>query len=156
MISLGYDYAAYDRRLITERNAGWLTPAFYVVLDTIARLHRAGKTSPTNAHIVVESGASLATVKRAKRTGRERGLLDVAPNFEMIGNLRRQQANTYALRTPTGPVSVKPRAAQRELPIQRKDKKEAYRGGLARTTETLAAIAARRTEAIFAKKGASH
>jgi hypothetical protein len=67
-------------------------------------------------------------VKRAKRVARERELLDVEPRFDVVNNLRRQQANSYTLRTPTGPISVKPRGAQRELPIRRLFKEDASKG----------------------------
>lgn len=120
------DWSAHRRRLKDERGAGWLTACSHDVLKAVADLVHAGDLEPTVAKIATWAQVSVATVRRALRVARERGLLVVIPQFVQVDGRPQQRANRYALALPSEPVTPKPRPSrgdQTDRPSIRKKEK---------------------------------
>ena len=110
------EWSTYRARLRDEMAAGWIPAKQYLALVALADLVVSGDDSPTVAKIAAWSGVNPRTVRRARATAEERGLLDVQPQFEPApegsGRRRWQTANRYSLTTPNEPVRPKLRKSR--------------------------------------------
>lgn len=110
------EWSIYRARLRDEMAAGWIPAKQYLALVALADLVAAGDDSPTVAKIAVWSGVNPRTVRRARATAEERGLLGVQPQFEPApegsGRRRWQTANRYSLTAPDEPVRAKLRKSR--------------------------------------------
>jgi hypothetical protein len=152
------EWSAYRRRILDERNAGWITPKHWQVLCAIADLNEAGDWEPTVAKIAVNSGVDPRTVRRARLRAQGRGLLMVQAQFEIVDGRRQQRANHYEIRLPTAPCQPKLRISRggqpdrpREIQVLSKMLTKAPRGvdllamrRKAFEQQQIAALAARR------------
>ena len=147
-------WAAHVARLKAERHAKWLTPADLAIGMAIANFAALGDAEPTVAQIAEVSDYAERTVRRARARLRERGLLEVQPQFEVTGGQAWQVASRNVLLVPDTPLTRKPTVSRGRtfLPPKnsKKENKEALNGfgAVLAARAELARIAQRRMIAL--------
>jgi hypothetical protein len=143
-------WTSHCHRLQAEHAAGWITRAYRDVGLAIARLALAGDVRPTVAKIAVDACCEARTVRRARAALKARGLLEVAPRFELVEGRRQQRASENRILLPAAPLTPKPKVP-RGGQTGRPSKKDVYRkeeGSPLRFPESLESIGRRRMVAL--------